>query len=117
MTKAIMTFEIGKLTLGAAAPMRFAAAVFPVDRRAAAGPVSVVDRSDVITASPPPEAQAAVDAAWARAAQLASENRELHFTHDKASGRVIIEVCTLDGEVLRTIPPARALDVMSGGAL
>jgi hypothetical protein len=30
---------------------------------------------------------------------------------------VIIEVRSLDGEVLRVIPPARALDVMSGGAL
>ena len=60
---------------------------------------------------------AAVDAAWERAAELAAQGRELHFSTDKLTGRVIIEVRTLAGEVLRTIPPSRALDVMSGGEL
>ena len=60
---------------------------------------------------------AEVDAAWERAAQLAAQNRELHFATDEETGRVIIQVRTLDGEVLRTIPPSRALDVMSGSAL
>ena len=71
----------------------------------------------MIPASPPPEVLAEVDAAWARAAELAAQNRELHFRRDEQTGRTIIEVRTLDGEVLRTIPPARMLDVMAGGAL
>jgi flagellar protein FlaG len=116
MTKAIMTFEIGNLTLGAA-PMRFVPAAAAVKRPAAAFPAIVVDHADVIPASPPPEAQAAVDAAWERTLQLAVQNRELHFARNKASGRMIIEVRSLNGEVLKTIPPARALEVMSGEAL
>jgi hypothetical protein len=80
-------------------------------------PVREPDVSDVIPASPPPEVLAEVDAAWERASDLAAQNRELHFARDEASGRLIIEVRTLDGEVLRTIPPSEALNVMSGGTL
>jgi hypothetical protein len=119
-----MTFEIGQLTFqpAAAAPI---APVRPSAATAAAAsndvaesglePVFGVDASDVIPASPPREVLAEVDAAWERAAELAAQNRELHFTRDELSGRTIIEVRTLDGEVLRTIPPSKLLDVMSGG--
>jgi len=118
-----MTFEIGHLTFQPAAvapiaPSRPSAPVAePTPAAAESGlePVFGVDASDVIPASPPPEVLAEVDAAWERAAELAAQNRELHFTHDELSGRTIIEVRTLDGEVLRTIPPSKMLDVMSGG--
>ena len=33
------------------------------------------------------------------------------------SNRVVIEVRDLDGNVLKTIPPAKALDVMSGAEI
>jgi hypothetical protein len=111
-----MTFEIGHLTFQPAAPAA-AARAGAAQRVAPAVPGAIVDRSDVLPAGPPPEVLAEVDAAWDRAAQLASGNRELHFARDEASGRVIIEVRTLDGEVLKTIPPAKALAVMSGAAL
>jgi flagellar protein FlaG len=117
MTKAIMSFDIGQLTVNPVPPVRSAPPAVAVARPAAPVPAVVLDRSDVIPASPPPEVLAAVDVASERTHQLASENRELHFTRDKASGRVIIEVRTLDGELLKTIPPSRALDVMTGGAL
>jgi FlaG protein len=113
-----MTFEIGHLSLqpAAAAP---AAPVRPsgpaAEPTSAPAPVFGVDVSDVIPASPPPEVLAEVDAAWERAAELAAQNRELHFKRDEVSGRTIIEVRTLEGEVLRTIPPSKLLDVMSGG--
>ena len=42
---------------------------------------------------------------------------ELHFSKDSETGRVVIQVRDLDGNVLKTIPPSRALDVMSGAAL
>jgi flagellar protein FlaG len=107
-----MTFEIGHLTFETAAPVRSTGpAAEPVPASAALG----ADASDVIPASPPPEVLAEVDAAWERATELAAQNRELHFTRDERSGRTIIEVRTLDGEVLRTIPPSKMLDVMSGG--
>lgn len=116
-----MTFEIGHLTFQTAAPappvpVRPSAPVAePVPAPAAPEPVFGVDASDVIPASPPPEVLAEVDAAWERAAELAAQNRELHFKRDEVSGRTIIEVRTLEGEVLRTIPPSKMLDVMSGG--
>ena len=116
-----MTFEIGHLTFQTAAPaptapVRTSAPVAePAPTLPAPEPVFGVDVSDVIPASPPPEVLAEVDAAWERAAELAAQNRELHFKRDEGSGRTIIEVRTLDGEVLRTIPPSKMLDVMSGG--
>jgi hypothetical protein len=115
-----MTFEIGHLTFQTAATAP-PAPVRPFTPAAAATapavPVSGVDTSDLIPASPPPSVLAEVDAARQRAAELAAENRELHFEHDERTGRTIIEVRTLDGEVLRTIPPSKLLDVMSGGEI
>ena len=112
-----MTFDNGQLTTAPAAPVAPARAPAPVERPAAPARAEAVDRSDVIPASPPPEVLAEVDAAWERSSQLAAQNRELHFTRDESSGRMIIQVRSLDGEVLRTIPPSRALDIMGGGAL
>jgi FlaG protein len=115
-----MTFEIGHLTFQSAGSAPAAPARVPADTPAPAAAVaraSAVDVSDVIPASPPPEVLAEVDAAWERSAELAASNRELHFRRDEQTGRTIIEVRTLDGEVLRTIPPSRMLDVMSGGDL
>ena len=113
-----MTFEIGQLTLqsASAAPAARGTAGTP-EPGAAAGRAPAVGTVDVIPASPPPVVLAAVDAAWERAAQLAAADRELHFRRDEQSGRTIIEVRTLDGEALRTIPPSRLLDVMTGGEL
>ncbi len=114
-----MTFEIGHLTFQTAVPAPTAparpAGPASAPAIAPAAPVLGVDASDVIPASPPPEVLAEVDAAWERAAELAAQNRELHFRRDEETGRTIIEVRTLSGEVLRTIPPSKMLDVMSGG--
>ncbi len=71
----------------------------------------------MIPSSPPPDVLAEVDAASERAAQLAGEDRELHFTRNAASGRVIIEARTLDGELLRAVRPSEALEVMGGAPL
>jgi hypothetical protein len=111
-----MTFEIGQLTHQSVAPAQ-AAPARSTSAPSGAAPAAQVDAVDVIPASPPPDVLAEVDAAWERAAELASANRELHFRRDEHSGRTIIEVRTLDGEVLRTIPPSRLLDVMAGGEL
>jgi hypothetical protein len=109
-----MPFEIGHLTFQSAAALPA-----PSARKPAEAPWSVAgaDAVDVIPASPPPEVLDEVDAAWERAAELAAENRELHFRRDERTGRTIIEVRTLDGEVLRTIPPSRLFDLIGGGEL
>ena len=110
-----MTFEIGRLTFQTpaatpAAPPKPPAAAKRAEARA-------VDTSTVIPATPPPDVLAQVDAAAERALQLAQQNRELHFSTDERTGRVVIQVRTLSGEVLRTIPPSEALEVMAGKEL
>ena len=67
--------------------------------------------------APTEEVRRQVDRAAEIAAQLHDNNRELHFSKDQETGRVVIQVRDLDGNVLKTIPPSRALDVMSGAAL
>ena len=46
---------------------------------------------------------------------LHARGRELRFEID--AGRVRIEVCDLDGNVLREIPPSRALEIAAGKAV
>jgi len=67
--------------------------------------------------APTAEAREMVDKAAERVQALHKQNRELHFTRDEASNRVVIEVRDLDGNVIKTIPPAKALDIMSGAEL
>ena len=67
--------------------------------------------------APTAEARAMVDKAAERVQELHEQNRELHFKRDEASNRVVIEVRDLEGNVLKTIPPANALDILSGAEL
>jgi hypothetical protein len=72
---------------------------------------------DTLPATPPPELQSAIGRASDRYDELHRQQRELHFSSDPDSGRVTIEVRDLDGTVLRTIPPSKAIDVISGAPL
>jgi uncharacterized FlaG/YvyC family protein len=72
---------------------------------------------DMIPSSPPEELYGQIDAAAQRVDQLKSDGRELHFAYDNASKRVQIEVRDLKGNVLRTIPPSKALSVAAGDKL
>jgi uncharacterized FlaG/YvyC family protein len=81
-----------------------------------------VDHSkDTILGAVPPaptaEAREMVDKAAERVQELHKQNRELHFSRDETSNRVVIEVRDLDGNVIKTIPPAKALDILSGAEL
>jgi hypothetical protein len=64
--------------------------------------------------APPPELLREVEAAGRRADELWHARRELHFEVDGDSGRVVVQVRDLDGNVIRTIPPSEALDILSG---
>ena len=75
------------------------------------------DRVELSESVPPPELRAEIEFASQRAAQLAAQNRELHFAKDEDSGRIIVQVRDLDGNVIRTIPNSEALDVLSGDEL
>jgi hypothetical protein len=113
-----MSFDIGPLPpVQPGAPARRTAPAPAADfsahlarATAPAGDVAVIS----LPPSPPPEVLDAVAAARDRAAELAASNRELHFRKDEATGRVIVQVRDLAGNVIRTIPPSEALAVMSG---
>jgi hypothetical protein len=69
-----------------------------------------------LPASPPPAVLEDMHAAARVAEQLRAQKRELHF-ETTGNGRVIVQVRDLDGNVIRTIPPARALEIASGDPL
>jgi hypothetical protein len=118
-----MSFEIGPLPpiQPAAVPRRaaqapaadFSATLAATGASAPAGDVAVIS----LPPSPPPEVLDEVAIARDRAAELAAANRELHFSMDESSGRVIVQVRDLEGNVIRTIPPSEALGVMAGASL
>jgi flagellar protein FlaG len=72
---------------------------------------------DDVPPAPTDEAREMVDKAAERVQELHARNRELHFSRDESSNRVVIEVRDLEGNVIKTIPPAKALDIMSGAEL
>ena len=74
---------------------------------------SGVRRFDGVPSGPPPEALAAVDAAWRRVEQLAADDREVHFADD-ADGRLVVQMRTLGGQVLETLAPSAVFAVLDG---
>ena len=85
----------------------------PVETTAA---VEKTDRVE-LTSSPPAEVQRQVDAAYQRSLDLASENRELHFERDPESGRIVVMVRDLEGNLIRSIPHQDMLKVIAGAEL
>ena len=83
-----------------------------VRQAASAEPVAAVT-VDTLPASPPEHLLAEMYDASKVADTLRAQQRELHF-ETVGSGRVVVEVRDLDGNVIRTIPPAGALDVAAG---
>jgi hypothetical protein len=69
---------------------------------------------DTIPASPPPEVVDEMLAAQRAIADMHARGRELHFNMD--SGRLKIEVRDLEGNVIKQIPPSRALEIAGGRA-
>jgi flagellar protein FlaG len=121
-----MSFEIGPISpfqaAGAVRRAEPATSRFSVDparpAAAAPAPAHAQDSAELsLPAHPPTEVLDAIGAAAARAAELRADNRELHFHKDEASGRVIVQVRDLEGNVIRTIPPSKALDIMSGARI
>src|SRR3954451_1939560 len=82
---------------------------------APAGAVAAVT-VDTLPASPPEHVLEQMYDASKVADTLHAQARELHF-EAVGSGRVVVEVRDLDGNVIRTIPPAAALDVAGGDRL
>jgi FlaG protein len=116
MTEGEMSLEIGRFTSS------YPIVPVPPARPAAGSPEAAGQpRSfDTVLGDVPPAPTDEVRDQVARASeiaqQMADRNRELHFSKDEQTGRMVIQVRDLDGNVIRTIPPSSVLDVMSGAA-
>ena len=71
---------------------------------------------DTLPASPPDSVLEEMFAASKAADQLHEQGRELNF-EVVGNGRVVVEVRDLDGNVIRTIPAGKALDVAAGASI
>jgi flagellar protein FlaG len=71
---------------------------------------------DTLPASPPDSVLEEMFDASRVAQALYEQRRELHF-EAVGDGRVKVEVRDLDGNVIRTIPAGKALDVAAGDSL
>jgi flagellar protein FlaG len=69
---------------------------------------------DTMPSRPPADVLTETEKAGARYDELRSHKRELHFRHDEHANRVVVEVRDLEGNVLRTVPPSKALEIISG---
>ena len=67
---------------------------------------------DMAPAIPAPVTTGIADAAQ-RYEELKAQGRELHFRVGE-SGVIVVDVCDLDGNVVRTVPPETALDIIGG---
>ena len=116
-----MTLQIGRFTpYEHLATSALGRAVTPAPQQPVAERF-VARVEDTVVGEVPPapteEARAMVDRAAERVEQLHADDRELHFSREEGTNRVIIEVRDLDGNVIKTIPPSKALDIMSGAEL
>jgi len=116
-----MTLQIGRFT-----PYEYLAAAPAASKVAPEPPYRAqlttgVDETGTIVGdvppAPTPEAREMVDKAAEVVEKLHANNRELHFSREEGTNRVVIEVRDLDGNVIKTIPPAKALDILSGAEL
>lgn len=88
--------------------------------RGAQAPASVEPAAavtvDTLPASPPDSVLEEMFDASRVAEELHQQARELHF-ETVGEGRVVVQVRDLDGNVIRTIPPASALSIAGGAPL
>ena len=102
--------EIAELSAVQLRP-RVERAVEPAEARPTTDPSVIVD---TLPSRPPLEVLEEIAAADRRYEELRSQQRELHFKHDDTANRVVVEVRDLDGNVLRTVPPSKALEIIAG---
>jgi hypothetical protein len=69
-----------------------------------------------VSAGPPPEVLAQIDAAWERAQELFTTDLELHFEVDRNWGQVWAELRNPDGSVAETMSASEAVAMCCGDA-
>jgi hypothetical protein len=67
-----------------------------------------------VSAGPPPEVLAQIDAAWERAQELFTTDLELHFEVDRSWGHVFAELRTADGQIAGTLSASEAVAFACG---
>lgn len=65
----------------------------------------------------PLELRQEIEVAFRRTVELATQDRQLDFCKDQGTGRIVVRVRDLDGELIRVIASTEALDVMAGAEL
>ncbi len=108
-----MSFDIPKVasTNPVSDAVRTVRANVPASRRSEPS-VSV----DTIPAGPPPEVHAAIAVAAQAHERLAAAGQSLSFRVNDNTGKLTIEIHDLEGNVLFTVPPSRALEIAAGGS-
>jgi flagellar protein FlaG len=79
-----------------------------VNQTAADQPAFSVATTDV-----PEPVVTGIDHAAKRYEDLRAQGRELHFRVGH-TGAIVVDVCDLEGNVIRTVPPETALDIIGG---
>lgn len=112
-----MSFDIA--SVGGVAPLPGPARTEAAAAGSTTAPASAADpvKVDTIPSSPPPEVQAAMSVAAQSYDKLQDSGRGLHFKVDDATGKLIVEVHDLHGNLLFTVPASKALDIAGGGSL
>jgi uncharacterized FlaG/YvyC family protein len=72
---------------------------------------------DTIPSSPPPEVHEAMGVAAQAYDKLQAAGQEMRFKVDEPTGKLVVEVHDLHGNLLFQVPASKALDVASGGSL
>ena len=72
---------------------------------------------DTIPSSPPPEVHEAMGVAAQAYDKLQAQGREMRFKVNPGTGKLVVEVHDLHGQLLFQVPASKALDVAGGGSL
>jgi hypothetical protein len=111
-----MNFDIGSVPPAAAV----AASNRSAGTRRTAAPEPAADEAVTVhtfEATPPPEVHAAMAQAADAYDKLQASGHQLQFHLDTHTGHVEIEVHDLEGHVLFTVPPSKALQIATDGVI
>ena len=72
---------------------------------------------DTIPSSPPPEVHEAMGVAAQAYDKLQAQGQEMRFKVNQGTGKLVVEVHDLHGQLLFQVPASKALEIAGGGSL
>ena len=72
---------------------------------------------DTIPSSPPPEVHEAMGVAAQSYHKLQADGRQMRFKVNEGTGKLVVEIHDLQGNLLFEIPASKALDIAGGESL